>query len=308
MIAILMATYNGERYIEKQIDSLLKQTVQDFVLYAHDDCSTDRTYSILQSYARRYPDKIVAICNEQNTGSARCNFMRMMVKYKQDYIMLCDQDDVWIPDKIALTLERMTRMEQEYGTECPILVHTDLTITDEFLTPSLKSFQYALNANYKRTQLNGALIQNIVTGCTAMYNLALSKKIKALPEYYIMHDWWLMLLASAFGHMDYINKQTVLYRQHEQNAVGAKNMRALKYQFQVMLDGDNIRQSLRRTYQQANAFLDLYRDQLSVDHIELLQKYSIIPSMCKWERWRTICQLRVVKTGFARKIAHYLFI
>ena len=115
MISILLATYNGERYIAGQIESVLAQTYQDFKLYICDDKSTDGTYSIITEYAARYPGKIIATQNEVNSGGAKFNFLNMMVEFNDDYIMLCDQDDVWLPNKVEVSLKKITEMESEFG-------------------------------------------------------------------------------------------------------------------------------------------------------------------------------------------------
>lgn len=308
MIAILMATYNGEKYIAEQIESLLCQSVQDFILYIRDDHSTDNTYEIICQYAEQYPEKIVVTQNGQNTGSAKYNFFRMMIEHKQDYVMLCDQDDVWKPDKIVLTLQKMKAMEAEHGKETPLLVHTDLEVVDEGLKTISPSFRYAMNANYDRTQLKDALIQNTLTGCTVMYNRALSNLIKETPEYMVMHDWWLMLVAGAFGKIGHVDTATILYRQHEDNAIGAKNVRTLRYKMNKLFHGYEIKRALEETYIQANAFLQLYKDILCIAQIELLDRYCEIPNVPKWKRWNIIYQFGVMKNGISRKIAHFIFI
>lgn len=308
MIAILLATYNGEKYIAEQIESLLAQTEQDFVIYISDDCSTDNTYEVICQYAKKYPDKIVETQNVQNTGSAKYNFFWMMIEQKQDYVMLCDQDDVWKPDKIALTLQKMRAMEAEHGKVTPLLVHTDLEVVDEELKTISPSFRYAMNANYNRTQLKDALIQNTLTGCTVMYNRALSNLIVGTPKYMIMHDWWLMLVAGAFGEMGHVDTATILYRQHEDNAIGAKNVRALRYKMNKLIHGHEIKRAIAQTYIQANAFLQIYKDKLCREQVDLLEQYCKIPNLSKWKRWGTICRLGVLKNGIARKIAHFIFI
>ena len=119
MISILLATYNGEKYIAGQIESLLSQTYKDFKLYICDDKSTDDTYSIITDHALKNPAKIIASQNEINAGGAKYNFIKMLMERKadlamplgqddaDDYIMLCDQDDVWLPDKIENSLKKI---------------------------------------------------------------------------------------------------------------------------------------------------------------------------------------------------------
>ena len=154
-----MATYNGEKYIEEQLESLLEQTLQNFKIFIQDDCSQDKTIQIIQDYQRKYPDKIFFGINKKNTGSAKHNFFNLLLHYKDDYIMLCDQDDVWNADKIEITFNEMKRMEKLHGQQTPILVHTDLTVVDSDLKVINSSFKKMLDADYSRTQLNHLLSQ-----------------------------------------------------------------------------------------------------------------------------------------------------
>ena len=309
MISILLASYNGEKYIAKQIDSLLSQTFQNFKIYICDDKSTDETFPIIQSYAEKYPDKIIVTQNTENSGNAKHNFMKMMIKRKGEYVMLCDQDDVWLPDKIGLTLEKMRKMEEQYGLETPLLVHTDLRVVSGDLSTVISpSFKEAMNANYSRTKLRDQIIQNTLTGCTVMYNRSLANLIDREPQFMVMHDWWLMLVAAAFGKIDSLNKQTVLYRQHGKNEIGAKDVRTLKYKINKLLMYQDIRRALNETYLQAESLLIAYKDLLSNEQIQFLEAYCKIPQMPKVKRWRTICRLGCFKNGISRKIANFIFI
>ena len=102
--------------------------------------------------------------------------------------MLCDQDDVWNRDKVERSLKKVIQLESLHGKATPVLVHTDLCVTDAHLNVTNASFKKTMNADYRKTALNYVLIQNIVTGCTAIYNRALSQKIRSIPDYMIMHD------------------------------------------------------------------------------------------------------------------------
>lgn len=171
MVSILLASYNGAPYIAAQIDSILRQTFRDFMLYIRDDCSNDGTWEIVQAYAAKEPDRIVALQNEENSGSAKHNFFKMMQEHQDNYVMLCDQDDVWHPDKIEKTLSAMRKAEARDGEKTPLLVHTDLAVVNDQLEVMDPSYRHAVNGNWQRTDLHYELAQNTVTGCTAMYNL-----------------------------------------------------------------------------------------------------------------------------------------
>jgi len=307
MISILMATYNGETYLRQQIESLLNQTRQDFVLYVCDDCSTDGTYRILLGYAEQYPDRIKVYQNSQNSGDAKWNFLGMMLRHQDDYVMLCDQDDVWQPDKIELSLAAVQEREKAVGRQTPVLMHTDLYVVDEELRIINPSLNYMLGLSMKFGTMASQVIQNTITGCTSMYNRALAELIKA-PSFCIMHDWWLGLIVTAFGQKVYLPQATMMYRQHGRNAIGAKQVRSLAYIVRRMLHVRDIRAQLDATYRQAAAFLQEYGAQLSAGQREFLQEYSTIPQFPKFARWRKIDKLRAIKSGFVQRIAQFLYI
>lgn len=308
MITILMATYNGEKYIKQQLDSLLKQTVQEFKIIIYDDCSSDNTFEILKSYQKKYPYKIYLHKTDKNSGNAKYTFMKMMIEYKDDYLMLCDQDDVWFEDKVEKSLRKIKQVEKSLGAGIPILVHTDLHVVDEDLNTISKSYKKAMNSDFSITSLNSKLIQNTLTGCTAIYNKALSELIFEEPKYMIMHDWWLMLIASAFGTIQSIDMPTIYYRQHSNNSIGAKDVRTLKYKINKLINYKDMQKAINDTYEQAYYFFYMYKNKLTNEKNNLLIQYIDIPNKNKLGRFITICKLKTLKHGIARKIAAFIFI
>jgi len=309
MISILMATYNGEAFVSAQIDSLLRQTEQDFVLYVRDDCSGDQTYSILQQYARQHPGKIIVSQSGQNSGSAKQNFLSLLNEHDDEYLMFCDQDDIWQPDKIERTLSAMRQAEQTYGRETPLLVHTDLCVVDQELKVTYPSFRAMSKLDYRRAALNNLLVQNTVTGCTVMFNQALHNRIVPVPEECAMHDWWLALAASAFGRIVALeNEQTVLYRQHAANEVGAKDASSASYVLKRLFRVRDTQNSIQTTYRQAEAFLAAYESELAESQALLLREFARIPEHGKLGRIRQLFRLKIWKYGIVRVLGQILFI
>ncbi|MCI1958140.1 MAG: glycosyltransferase family 2 protein [Clostridia bacterium] len=308
MISILLASYNGEKYISQQIESVLNQTYRDFVLYINDDCSTDKTYEIAKAYETKYPEKIKVTQNQKNSGGAKYNFIDMMINHKDDYIMLCDQDDVWMPDKIKITLRKMHNIEMKSGEGKPILVHTDLKIVDEELNIISPSFKKFMCADYNKAKLNNLLIQNIITGCTVMYNRALSKLIKEPEGYIVMHDWWLAIIASAFGSIQHVDEATILYRQHGNNSIGVRNMRSIKFILTYMVRLKKIKKALADTYCQAEVFYRTYEKEISNKQKKLLKTYCMIPKKNKVAKIFTVFKLKTFKNGIVRNIGYILYI
>lgn len=308
MISILLATYNGEKYLREQLDSLLAQTVTGFRIVARDDGSTDGTMAILEEYQNANPS-IISVCrNARGTGGAKHNFWGMMSSCRDDYIMLCDQDDVWLPCKVALTLEKMREMEARFGDKIPLAVHTDLTVVDEGLYVIADSFRRHSDMDHSRQAFRFQLVQAIMTGCTVMYNRPLAEYFTRPPDFMVMHDWWIMLTASALGKVGYLEEPTILYRQHTGNVVGARDVRTLRFKIGKLFDWKGVRQGIRDTFRQAESFLRMYRGELSPDQAILLENFSSIPGKRKLARWRAIRGLRIYRAGFLRNVVKFLFI
>ena len=219
MIAILLCTYNGERFLKEQIDSLLKQTNQNFEIYIHDDGSSDATLAIVADYTERHRGKIHYLNDEVKHRGAGASFMWLLNKIDADYYMFCDQDDVWLPDKVEHTYKRIKEVECEHSG-VPILIHTDLQVCDEnlqMLYPSFWKYQnFKVDISKKKEYIG---FGNIVTGCTMIIN----REVKDVAFPYnneLMHDYWLALCVAKNGYIDNLKEATILYRQHGSNTAG----------------------------------------------------------------------------------------
>lgn len=302
MVQILLATYNGEKYLREQLDSLLNQTYTDFEIIAGDDCSADGTFAILEEYKNKYPEKFTIYKNAEPTGNARDNFFLLMKKATAEYVMFCDQDDSWLPDKIEITLEKMKKEEKNL----PCLVHTDLFVADKDLNITNKSFfrMQHFDRCVDKTPLNRALAQNCVTGCTVMINKALLNLAKNTAcDGIIMHDWWLAIIASAFGTVAAIKKPTILYRQHGGNSVGAKTF----LQNSFGKTNKNIPNALNITYIQAGAFVNTFENALGNKKANTIKTFSNLRSLPRIRRRLFVLKNRFFKHSFIRKIAQLIF-
>lgn len=301
MIDILLASYNGEKYISEQIDSILNQTYKDWFLYIKDDCSTDNTLNIISNYEKSYKDKIKVITSEIKSGSAKDNFFSMLKYSENEYIMTCDQDDVWLPDKIEITLNKMQEVEQA-DNNVPILVHTDLKVVDEKLNIIAESLMKMQNLDFRRDKLNNLLVQNIVTGCTVMVNRKLLNYIKLVPRQAIMHDWWMALLASALGIVYFIDTPTVLYRQHKNNDVGAKNVKSTDYILRKLRNLNSVKDTINDTYIQAAELLNAIGDEADSRNNELIKQYSLFLNINKYQRIKRLIKYQYWKNGIIRVV------
>lgn len=309
MIEILLASYNGERYIREQIMSIIGQSYTDWHLTVCDDCSKDKTAEIVKSLAEEYPDKISFKVNSANSGSASGNFYSMLLEAAGSrYVMLCDQDDVWAEDKIKITKLAMDKMEERYGKNTPILIHSDLRVVDEKLDEISPSMFYTQNLRGSEISFANQLCQNSVTGCTVMINRALLGFVKKKPEHMIMHDWWLALIATAFGHIGFINTPLISYRQHFSNQEGAKDYRSLGRTVKMAGKGEAIRNSLMLTYKQACDFRDMYGGRLNAGNKKILNAYCGFPKYGKLKKLAMCVKYGFTKTGLNRKIGYWLYV
>ncbi len=310
MIDILMATYNGEKYLCEQLDSILRQSNKNWRIIIRDDCSTDNTVTIIQEYQAQYPDKVVLIQADSPSGSAQNNFFQLIKYWQQhgdaNYIMFADQDDVWMQNKIQRTLHHMQILEQHYGRNIPLLVHTDLMVVDaelNVINPSMFAMQ---NMDANRDQLNHILVQNIVTGCTMMVNKPLLDMVAEIPQHAIMHDMWLALIAAAFGQIGFVDEAAILYRQHGNNANGAKNVRTLRYFLWKLIGAKEIHHGLIKQYHQAEELLNLYGTVLDEQQQNMLQAYGAMESYSIVQKYRVLKKYKLYKKGFVRVLGQIL--
>jgi len=307
MVSVVMAAYNGEKWIGEQLNSIFGQTTQDFVLYVNDDCSTDDTYIILEEYQKRYPGRIVLSRSSRNSGSAKYNFLDLIFSTDAEYTFLSDQDDVWEADKVEKSLAKMADLEGKYGKDVPILVHTDLRVVDSELNVIAPSYrEQVVHPEWGTFGLAQALMMNIATGSTICYNRALREKLKK-PEYVVMHDWWLLQTALLFGHVGHIYEQTVKYRQHIGNELGSSNVKSVKYKLRRLIHNDKVTKRFRDSYLQAEALLKAYRGEMTEAQILSVETYANLAKFGKIRRVYTAFKIGALNTTLSRKIGAIMF-
>ncbi len=305
-VTVLLATYNGSKYVRQMIDSVLAQDYTDFHLILSDDSSKDDTPQILEEYAQTHPDKITHYRSGIRFGNAQNHFMHLLAQFHDTpYIMFCDQDDIWHPDKISKTLKKMQQIEKP---GLPALVHTDLRVVDSRLNQLDASFIHFSKLNGNRLSLRQLLVQNVVTGCTVMLNKPLAElSCSHMPEEKIlMHDWWLALIAAAFGSIGYLDEPTIDYRQHGNNVVGAKNTRSLSYILKKIRN-DGVKTAMSQTYEQAKAFGSCFAAILNEQDKQLVQNFAAIADKNGICRRINFIKYGFFKYGIQRIIAQFIW-
>lgn len=305
-ILILLAAYKGGRFIRPMVDSILAQDTGGWRLILSDD--GEDTAPILQEYADRYPDRITHYRSGRCFGSAQKHFMHLLDHFgsQTDYVMFCDQDDVWHPDKVRLTRELMERTETDPGQ--PVLVHTDLRVVDGSLTELDPSFLHYSGLDGHCLALHQLLLQNVVTGCTVMINRALAR-LACRPqaeEAMQMHDWWLALLAAAAGKAAFLDQPTMDYRQHGGNVVGASGT-GLSVLWGKLRRGSENRGRIFRAMDQAGALARIYRDVLPEDSRRLLEGFAALKDCSRTRRMAFYRANDVWYQGTARRLGQKIW-
>jgi len=300
-VSIVMATYNGEKYLREQIESILSSTYKDFELHITDDGSQDKTMEILEQYRRKYPDKIHIKRNEANMGAAR-NFLNAVMGMTSEYIMLCDHDDVWRMDKIARAIKRVKQMEVQFGKDTPIAVFTDAYVTDENLNIIHDSFFRSCRLNPRLTDLPHLLMENKLIGCTVMINQAVLRILQSgpLPARVKFHDHWLGLIAASAGRIGFIKEPTMLYRQHGSNVVG--NRGYISYVADRVSNIRKQRKSLMELYMQAEEFAFLYGSHIEKGNLEIIRNFSRLHQYNFIKRRIMMIRYGYLKSGILRNI------
>lgn len=299
MISVCLATWNGEKFLGDQLASILPQLAADDELVITDDSSSDDSVQII----RDLHEPRVRLFVGNRFHSPLRNFEFAVSRTRGGYIVLADQDDVWLPDKLALTVAKMKELERLHDPATPLLVHTDLQVVDADLRPIAASlWRYQLTDPIGGVALNRLLVQNPVTGCTVMINAALRDLSLPIPAGAVMHDWWLALVAAAFGAIGHVSRPTVLYRQHSGNDTGARQWSVRAVLGQLADQGA----VMARLYRQAGAFLERYRDRLTPTQIELLDAFATMDQAGFVERRRRILKYRFFYAGVLRNIGRLL--
>ena len=306
-IDILLATCNSATYLSEVIDSILHQDYTDWRLLISDAGSTDGTVEIVQKYTHQHPQKI-AVVNSEKLFSPCENFSNLLNASSSEYVMFCDHDDVWLPEKISKTLSVMKQAEHKEKPDIPILVFTDQQVVDNQCSRLSESSLKFQNLNPERVHLNHLLLQNVPSGCTMMLNRVLVDLCRPIPPQAVMHDHWVSLVAAAFGKIVFLDEKTMLYRQHGSNYFGAPKYGWRHFYTRYQQGSDSIRSQLKQYIDQAQAFYARYSDRLRPRHRQMLAELSRWSELSWWGRRKVLLKYRIFKTGFRRNLGMFLII
>lgn len=305
-ICILLATYNGQEYLNQQLDSLINQTETSWQCLIRDDGSTDDTINIIKNYCAKDTRFTLVVDEQGPQGNAMANFAKLMhegLTTEADFFFFCDQDDVWLNNKVEIMHNEL----KKHNNNHPFLVHHDLEVVDENLAQINPSFiKYSkLDSSASFARLLG---RNTVTGCASACNRKLFEMSLPMPAEAMMHDWWLALSASYVGELYFLNTVLGKYRQHSNNVLGAKPFKIKINLFNMSRKSfhKNLK-TFHTTILQARAFLVLINEnkQAENDNFITLETYSKILSLSKFSRIKAAINLGFFQKYWLAKLVSF---
>lgn len=268
-ISLALATYNGEKYLIQQLESIFSQELAPDEIIIVDDFSTDRTVSIIREYQKSHP-AIVLFCNEINIGPT-ASFKKAVSLCTCPYIAFCDQDDIWKPFKLQLSLETLVAIE---NPSLPSMVFTDLEIVDHENKSLYPSFWQ--KHGFKPFSINfyKLLMGNVATGCSIVINKSMANEIAKMPSNVIMYDFWISLISYGFGKVKPINITSIRYRTHS-SSVTIKEKLTLSSRLQLFfkIAFEFKSDFLNDEILQAETFSQMYECRLNSNNLKHIRRF-----------------------------------
>lgn len=308
---VLLSTYNGEKYLAEQLNSLIAQTYSWWICLIRDDGSTDKTTSIIQHYCQQDP-RFVFLQDQLGNLRPQQSFSALMQTACQrtdNYIFFCDQDDVWLPTKLEKQIALLQSLEQQHGVQTPLLVHSDLSVADEHLQLIHASYlRYEQITRNTVNPIKTLLINNFVTGCTVGINKALLHIATPVPKDAFMHDWWCALCAACTGHIGFLDEATMLYRQHGKNSVGSSGLIGkLKELFYPARFFTKRIKNLRQCFLQADLLSQRLQPRMAADNS--ITPFAALPSMRnRIQRYRAALGVQLQPASKLRNVMFWVML
>lgn len=230
-IAVLLAAYNAEKYLEEQIDSILTQTNQDWTLYIRNDGSKDGTQNIIEGYVERYPNKIIQIDKGGGNLGCRNNFFRLLEVVTSQYYVFSDADDRWLDDKVEVSLAAIQEAEQECPNT-PVMAFGDTIVCDSNMNVLEDSYWKSMHINPEKfLSYNYMAICCTAGGSCSIFNQRVKDALFPLADNNLIYDFWIALVVAKTGRFKVIHRPLKYYRQHENQVCGVatKNANSVAY-------------------------------------------------------------------------------
>ena len=305
---ILLATYNGEKHLPVLLDSIKAQSDRDFSVLVQDDGSDDSTPALLSELFRSDSRFISGAETGLHLGAAG-NFLSLIRQADADLVFLCDQDDVWKPEKLSVLKQAMADAVSCYGPDIPLLVHSDCALIDDDGIQTGDSFFRHQGWDPSAVTLPRLLVQNNVTGCTLAMNRPLCDLIAAHGQAkdLFMHDWFIALSAAAFGRVVFVDPALTAYRQHEGNVIGASHSGLLARGVRAVGNREQSKRRILLTYTHTQVFCRLYGDLLPEDARKITSDYLATRRMKKIPRVLAVRRMGCTMQNPVTRLGQVLF-
>ncbi|WP_418894049.1 glycosyltransferase [Limibacterium fermenti] len=262
-ISVVMATYNGEKFLRQQLNSILSQSYPVDELVVVDDHSTDSTLYILEEYLKSNQGIMKIFQNKENKGFIY-TFKKALRFSSNNYIAFSDQDDVWEYNKIESQMDEITKVENG-RFDIPIVCFHDLKLInkDGVLSDTL-SFWCSKKIQIRHASLKSVLLKNVITGCTMLINKQMKDEVLKMPSCEILfHDHWIALIAYGFGVAIPLNNTLIKYRSHTNSVTDKKSLKVSEKLFLAinrLLHKDE--SYLKENFEQVRVYRQCYLDQI----------------------------------------------
>lgn len=308
---VVLATCEGEAFLDEQIDSILRQTLSPLRLLVADDRSEDGTLACLARWRRRSAVPIELLPARPQRLGSRASFERLLAASRAPFVMPADQDDIWDPDKAQRLLGAMALLEQRWGADRPLLVHAGLRLIDREGQPLAACFHRHQGLDPHRDGWLDIALQNVVSGCACLLNRACIEQALPFPPEAVLHDWWLALVAASCGGLAYLEVPCQSYRQHGSNLVGAVGWsgqlrRRLREATSTGGGGSRADHWIGPGLRQLRALLPRLAHRSDVRLPQRISRIEQLWSPYPWLRLQAALTLRLRKHGLWRTAGFYL--
>lgn len=290
-VDILLATYNGERYLPELLKSLLNQSYRNMRVLIRDDGSKDGTPDVIRDYAERFPD-ILEVIEDQRGNLGVTNNMFCLLGYSDaDYVMFCDQDDLWMSDKVETLVRAIRRKEKQFPGR-PVLVHADSITVDGDLQPVSKDARKSLTSyqtgrDKRKNSFVQLLFCNTAQGASMIFNRHVVKLLQPLlheklPNH-VIYDSIVASVCSISGYVFFLARPLMYYRQHGKNLVGAKKRYLWLLPFYDAAGQEEVKTAhfLSFNHKKGNILLKNYPDLLSKRQRDIIRHFDVRTNVWK---------------------------
>lgn len=284
-VDILLATYNGGKYLDEQLESIFEQDFHNYRILIRDDGSTDSTLDVLSKWKGLNPQKIEIIQDQLGNLGPTGNFNQLMEASTAPYICFCDQDDKWLPKKLSSQVCFIKSLEEKH-LHTGIMIFSDLIMCDENMNVICPSLIEKDRLDTKALGAHQLLMQNVPYGCTTMINRKLLAIVSPIDDRALLHDHWMAIISSLMGGLFYQDEVLIYHRIHENNASRAESEHKKESinDLKSIISNDNFHNYLNKQVHQAQAILEKYQTHLTEQQINMMKDFIRLSSTNGFER------------------------